>query len=604
MKRIIPLSISIISIIILLIQYSCDFEPTGINFVKIDSTANPGTLITEGTLNQDTIFLFSQIQNGLKVNWKFKLKQKIFQVEFFQDGKKLLINQEYGKKAIDSGSIFVKYDENNIKYSDLVCRIYCASGTGSMNDLYTKDTTIIEKIWPLVIFPSKLNLAQITSCIKENRNVVVSFTKYTGPYFNGYYFVKNELDTLAFTLDQSKVMFIDTTYFGECSKYKIITKLKSSYYSSDTAIINYEINPEFLVTYQGGNKYKVKLLEHKYSDRIDTTFYYLIHNYKITEQGKITMKEENTFYFTSANLSDYFSFNCRSEKNSYPNSVILNTSKMMANSIEDSKNYKLGANDNVYAINQINSQLKCFSLKDNKFIKTIYDQQVINYELSPNGENLIVINNNPGQVILFNTVENLLIDIINLGTINSKFLAVSNNKILAFWTGELIDNKRRIILYDMNKKLIFSEILDFSQTINLKFSDNNKYFSTGSKIYDISGATPVIISDLSSAYVYAFDPDNDKNAYFVENNTLSLKNFLSNSLIRDICPFNLLVNIDLNNHTISYKENSYKTGREGLNVLDTKTWDLRYSSVPFPNSSLIAFYNNTLFSSNFFLPFE
>lgn len=596
-------------------QNSCDFEPTGVNFVKVDSTANIGPLITEGSLNQDTIIYVSKTtDSGLK--FKFSLKEKILEVKFYQNGHPLVSYYGYNKLT-DSGTVRINFSPDSAQVHNLYCKIICRKGTGSMANDYDKEITVIEKNWTLITI-SLANSYVYNDILMNNLNVDVMFhTFYCSPsllknfLFQGFYLIKNTTDTVAFTSEFTQRKLTDTTYFGERAEYTITAKILNKFYTFNSKLVPQEITPEYLISYSKDDTYKVKFIKHKYFEKLDSVYFNLYFDNELIGEYAIDLKKNDFLILNNLNrdIDKYtFSFYCRSKLNTSSLAQIGVSDKKLLNNFVQCEKFVQAPNNELFCItnNQSSLKLKCFDTKEKKFIWP-KNEQIYSYysTISPLGKCLVTFDGDK-RISGYNpkNFDRIFYYLFYPSTPLVNSISISDNNILAYTLGERDGDIFLFYFHDMIQQKYTNKLMAKSSSLNNSgFSMDGKYFFAGQSIFDIDGSEPVLINNITSGSIYSFDFDNPDNIYVIDENQIKLTNIKTNLTIRTICSLNDFMGIDIYNHYFTYSSFDGKTGEKFATILDTRSWDVLFK-IKIRNTDKSVFFYNTLFYSDSFLPFE
>lgn len=131
--------------LILLLLYSCEWQPTGVYEVEIDKNVDPPQIV-ELTLNfeDDSVILYGS-GSPWNITYDFKNlnKHKIYSVSFF-------LNESLLKTSENAiGAITLYNSDLPIGNNKLSVKITTSSTTGSIADIIGAEGFILEKEWPI-----------------------------------------------------------------------------------------------------------------------------------------------------------------------------------------------------------------------------------------------------------------------------------------------------------------------------------------------------------------------------------------------------------------------------------------------------------------------
>jgi hypothetical protein len=255
---------------------------------------------------------------------------------FYQNESKLrtfFIN-EYGGRfkhssssINDSGFVEIYYQKDMIMVDKLVCKLNCATGLGNMTDLYNMDTIVKEKKMTLITIPeSYLYLEEYQYGYVNFLPTNFQSIELKNLLFGGSYIVKNDIDTLAFAMDLNWIRIVDSTFFGEKSSYKAVSKIGGRYFSTySKSIPRWETIPGYKLENIANDLYKITFTKTTFWNRIDTIFFNLYFENELVITHKLATKIDNSLVF-SVNKIDLtkttFSYYCKSNLCTYPQARI------------------------------------------------------------------------------------------------------------------------------------------------------------------------------------------------------------------------------------------------------------------------------------------
>lgn len=206
---------------LVLIIFSCDFEPEGTVFAEI-SSPNTSDLSIEIPLNTtDTIFLFKPTQ----ISYRSILgthNAKLIRV---------LLN---GEKILTSANPSGLFDFHTPNYPTgiykLTIELYATGGSGSLADTEGKEEVSVKREYTLNIDRAAPNQISFTTLGLENGSLKVSWVKYTRRNFQYYHVYKYCYNTFGKQYepcwskqlgDQEITSLVDSSFIGGKVKFRI-----------------------------------------------------------------------------------------------------------------------------------------------------------------------------------------------------------------------------------------------------------------------------------------------------------------------------------------------------------------------------------------------
>ncbi len=233
MKKMLFVLFSILTLLIV----SCEYQPTGTNFVNVDSNFTPANIQIVLPANVDTIFLDSYYVPQISYNLAGELS-RFAKVIFFID------TTQFYSSTKNSGSINppLKYPDST-DYYELNMIVLTKSGTGSLADLLNMEGVLYHKKYVICYYNTKAYKAKPLNFIEVDGKLKIEWEKY--PYSNfSRYVIKKSIQnihpmdiTVGYVYNQEQNFIIDDAYIGEAANYLVaveFTHTSNNFYYPET----------------------------------------------------------------------------------------------------------------------------------------------------------------------------------------------------------------------------------------------------------------------------------------------------------------------------------------------------------------------------------
>ena len=287
-----------------ILLYSCEYEPNGVYNRTVNQNVTPPHIQTvELNLTDDSVYLYADKE----VNFKFiSDNQAIRTVRLLIDGR------ENSRVNSESGTFIINCNQLSEGIHSMEIEVFTGSGTGSIAESLGAEGFISSKSWVLTI--DKYYNLDINTTAK-NGLLHITWSKYRASDFKEYIIYKHG----NFSDDQeikrtTTTEFIDSTYVGERSWYRIKVNTQNNTIASD---YNYFLEadlPKVYFSVEDSNRYTVKWTKSKFYNAVDT---FLIlqrpeGSYDFENRVKSTRNPSDTMYrVIKAGFGDILYFRLR-----------------------------------------------------------------------------------------------------------------------------------------------------------------------------------------------------------------------------------------------------------------------------------------------------
>lgn len=264
---------------------SCDYEPTGTNFVKIDSTYTPAPIeLILPDDNTDTLRAFTKRNNDMyyaSIGYKVKAdKSKFSSVKFYFD------DVEKSETGYMSGTFNValqKEDLNKIHKIELIAKT--SSGTGSIADKMKQEGVKLSKTWMFIPLEDITDFAsdylQKFELVytRENDGLHLHWDTTNINLFarvSLFRVYPSSKTVFLSNLKLGDMSYIDTNYLGEQAYYYVQFEVNGQTYQSKTLKVIKDL-PTLSIEPVNSTTVKVKWQKTKYKENFG---YYYINNSK------------------------------------------------------------------------------------------------------------------------------------------------------------------------------------------------------------------------------------------------------------------------------------------------------------------------------------
>lgn len=602
MKLLLKIKNLFILFVLTLIFLSCEYSNEDINFVEIDKNVNVPKLTSNLDFNSDTIYFRENAYSF----WEFKCDKEILNVQFSIDGVSY-------KDFQNTYSGYLNFEDSffsNLSYRKLTCTVFVKSGTGSLADKLNAEAIFLKKEWIAVFVPNSFQEAKITKKYRDSLDIVIEYSRYSGPDFEAYYLVKNHLDTIAVAYEQDNLMLKDITYSGEEADYYLITAVKSGAELNRSEAKFFKDYPDFTVSYLGNNSYRISVPINKYSSRIskiqffEQTSYYDNYNLKFETKNA----NENNFIINDASFQPEIFYQMTFVPASHLNSLEIPYNlpkysislRSMGSDFIDYNSLKGALSPNVY-IADTKGNILLYNTNSNKITDTLSSNPGYSayFGVSASGKKAI-INTGKNTFKIINCKDNSTEYEINSGDlpedVSYTSIAVSDNGFLVYF------NYSTIIIYDFINKKVVQKFPVKNKGNYLFISQDGSIVTTETDIYLLKDGYYTYYGNISGE-VIAADSENPDLIYYHSFYKLILFNFKTMQEIRSIPINSTFCNIDFDSKTIIYTDNKKLIIKDINTGQITSSLDIKSSSSPYN----FRFYNKTLFfqdNSKYILKFE
>jgi hypothetical protein len=546
---------------LLIITASCEYQPTGTNFVNVDSVFTAPLISIDLPPDGETI----AIQSGRDYNLNYNVSgdlSKFYKVVFYIDTNQ--VNEFSLPKSYLrlNKTINTQFEEHTLRMV-----VLNHSGTNSMADKLNAEGFYYSKSWRLIYYNSKLFNADSISYEIENGYLKFKWKNYPFYDFLKYEVTKTILEKdysglsfykLPIINDQNQNWIIDKSYVGEKAQFEVNIHYKTSNQG------NYEILKFPTITIERNiptisvKKISDTSLELNWnkSPYYNSLKFYELSNTNLFSNFNI---DANLGKYKLDNLplgvSDNLKISFIPEESIIKDRIITNILIMTGDTSFQYSEFETKVGDYLYYSKNLewySFKLYKYSLSQNKILDstnfrtpTSADDRIT---ISPSGKHIVFRNNKSLYCCLDGNLTNpIIISDISLSGKESSYgfdyQAISDNGILAA-------SLDKLYIFDLvNNKLI--------STINetcteLSISSNGDYLAytrsvtLESKLLRIDKNNSIsIVKDQFKAFRFTFDPYQNDKLYFYDMNDKNMKNFNCSTLNENIYDNYFLYYIDV-----------------------------------------------------------
>lgn len=598
---------SIVILFILLIFSSCDYQPTGVNFQKVDSTYKNKSI--------DIDFSLSMFEDTIVVNANYLTD---FHYKYLGDKNKFLraiitIDDSITVTNEKNSEVWNTYEFKNkslIEYHKASLRVFIHSGTGSFADVVGAEALYLKKDWVLqVISLNKLNLDSL-KFTPENGTLKISWTLPEGlnrlisnftiqKSINGSSPFESTVGTVYTSNYKNNYEIYDYNYIGEKAEYLVSFN------------INGNSNPKYdLITTKKAEitKFRAETIKNQIQLVWNKSNYnnfgkYVIQNNRNSQDIiNISNVSDTSLLLTNPSFDGNlrYSINILSQNNqSLSNSYKLNLDTTLG---EKFYNFSFMRNNSKYLY--FNSPNSFYLYKYDTSIDKIIDSTLFAnfnniFELSSNGKYLLRSFNY--NEMMFNKDDNFDGEKINLTNIlpnyssgSTYYFDINDNGIACF------SSSNKIWVYDLiNKRLVSSWQHSYNDKIDIS-SDANYCIAKSSSdtlcVYKIEGNSAKVLKK-----IYGFGN------YFLSSSPSQLLYYDYKSMktvILDIPTLTEIANYNLSGQFRSYDFVNNEIAHFDYNKKELIIYDAnnlnKFTKYPLNVENYFYYCNNTLFFANGF----
>jgi hypothetical protein len=199
---------AVISIVIILFSYSCEYNPEGVNYHDVELLPPTADVIV---LNENEI---NYLRGYVGISYKSLLDgHKFYSLEIY-------IDDEIVASSNDSGYITINSEEYEDGPHQLKFELLVSSKSGSLADVMEVERYLIRKEYDVYVFNSQIQPLPITEIIIENTQLKIKWTKYNQFIFRKYILYKDGSQLAEIeNIDQTE--FYDNTFVGGNAVYTL-----------------------------------------------------------------------------------------------------------------------------------------------------------------------------------------------------------------------------------------------------------------------------------------------------------------------------------------------------------------------------------------------
>lgn len=525
-----------LSFILIFIINSCEFSPTGVNYVDIKQT----TPIAHINLNNsnDTLKVFGQTYFDYNIDIG---NRNADSVNLYIDGK--LFSYSMSLKQ----SVFFNSLSYSNSYHSLKIEVKSNSGTGSIADVFGVEKVLFSKKFVLVIDNSTSPVSIISAYPSDGR-LKIEWKRYSSFNFQSYQVYADNI-LFATIKNQSTTYWIDSNYV--CGNVSFRIDVGAANMTGKGNTFNYSGNFSNIISLLVTDSNKVKITWSK------NIFYNNFGEYAIYRgdeyNEKLIDKLNNINDTTYIDKNPYFGNEIFYKIDAYPPNYYgtINDSKRMSCFLGK----KMMPANSIYYVPSLNSIYifnynGIYRLNANNY--TVLDSiSSQNLNTDPSASSLLSISENGQYAYLtygasFLKINPLTLSIektIPTNTIvgynsyagssfqvnDSNFIAYSSCTKILFYEGiQLVNN----LILNMNNSTIADSLPHSESNFGCKISQNNKYFYADNNLYSINNNQLNKIGSVNSSE-FSFIGNGDK--YIALNNSaIQIRNSSNMSLITSI----------------------------------------------------------------------
>jgi hypothetical protein len=574
-------------------MFSCEYEPNGENFVKIDPITIVPTLNVDLNVNSDTVFVPINYSPYLT----YKSEDTLLKVAnaYLDDKLYSTNNSKDGEFNFSLSGI-----ENSIHY--LRVEFFKRSGTGSIADKLGAEGFVYSKSW-VIIFKFENEVSSKIYKFKPTEGTLnIEWTKYQGIGFKEYRIYHgdgsgNILDTIAFINDINTVSYIDSSFVGYKLEYIVEIKTDKRILGRISSFFEDQL-PKAWVNTNSEGKFLIRWDQNKYLKNIKQYDIYETFHYQWNVVNKIASTNNASdlqYIFDNSKwgVISKFYINPIPKKNNHPikefnvelksKSSFTNES-VLGDSISQYMDNIIAAPLGDYCYYQIPNYVCKYNSKSATTEKYPIIADWSRLIASLDGKLLVVFTS--GNFKLYNTASMNTINTVsqkdisgydvNLYNPNFKF-SLSNSGIVVFYN-------QGIFIYDLiNNKLLGSFIIDDFSNIGyfLKISPMADYISLNyytnqnkniSCLYKFENNKLTKLFE-NTCINFNFDPNNS-NFIFFNDNKLTIKSLSTLTTNHEILiNAKYVSSLDFNNNEIL----GISSDMNNLMIIDINTGNIKYN---------------------------
>lgn len=225
--------IILISTVLGLLCFGCDYSPTETNFRRITPPEDGIniTVLDPGSINE--------LRGNVIINVKTELNgHTVKYVTGFLDSLQVsLYMSDSSHVVFETGY----YPDGDYTFTLI---LVASSNTGSLADLLGAEGIYSEKQYPVTLFNAPINTPQLEEFSIDNGALTVNWEKYDQLLFKNYT-VKRNGNIIAVISDQNQTSYSDTSYFAGYGIYELATDIWNFSTISDQKVYNMT-SPEFI----------------------------------------------------------------------------------------------------------------------------------------------------------------------------------------------------------------------------------------------------------------------------------------------------------------------------------------------------------------------
>ena len=218
--------VHLVLIITILSFFSCQYEPTGVNHLEVDSEATTPVMTIDFDGNNDTLI----IDGPTYLRFKYSTGDKNLNFAYT-----FIDSNEINSKLIDDDYIECYLAPQNIGSGsyEFTVLLFSNSQTGSIADLLKLEGFLFARTWTLIVINKSDMTPEITGYEIENGLLKLNFNQSNPELISEYILNKRlwyvESRAVATETDPEKRFIFDDSYVGEKATYVLISKTVFGY---------------------------------------------------------------------------------------------------------------------------------------------------------------------------------------------------------------------------------------------------------------------------------------------------------------------------------------------------------------------------------------